>query len=829
MKESDSMDTNYTDKKTSSQLSSENSLNIKDFLMKCLDNWYWFLISVAVCLVIGVLSVLRTQPVYERSSTILIKEQLNRRVSSNELDMMLGSSGMAGMSSRLVNEVIAFKSPALMTEVVNRLGLQTEYSIDGRFHSTVIYGDSVPVSVEFCGNPGDVSAEFLLTPRENGGFTVSKLSYFDKGTRKSVKVRTETDHAFGDTVDVVVAKMIVRPAAGFEGTWKKPLRVTRRSMYASTRKFSSMLTAQQLDEKNRSDVLVLRVSDSNIQRADEVLSMLLNVYNENWVTDKNKMAISTTMFINDRLQVIEKELGNVDESISEYKSKNLIPDVASVSSMYMTRSTETARKIQELDNQLYVTKFVRNYLTNNDGDCSQLIPMASSIQHTGISAQISEYNTMVLRRNNIVANSSESNPLAVNLAEALTSMRKAIVEAIDNQVETLDAQLQVLQKEDDKTTARIAASPSQAKYLLSVERQQKVKESLYLYLLQKREENELSQAFTAYNTRLITPPGGSSIPVAPKSSQMLLIALFIGFLIPLCLIYLLEVMNTKVRSRKDLEGLTLPFLGEVPQYVSPAEIKMRKSIFGRLKLIRKPESEGTVVVKEGKRDVINEAFRVLRTNIEFMSKSSSGSQVIIFTSYNPGSGKTFLCMNTAVALAIKGLKVLCIDGDFRHASLSQYIDSPENGFCDYLAGRAAELEPLIVKRAAGKKTLDVLPVGTIPPNPSELLAESKFEETIKTLSAKYDYVFIDCPPVDLVTDTQIIQQFAERTVFVVRARLFERAMLSELQKLYDEKKFKNMCYVLNGTDSGQKYFSTRYGNNYSAYRKHYGYYITEEE
>ncbi len=809
---------------------SEDSIGIMDIVRLCLRKWYWFVISAGVCLAIGMLNILKTIPVYERSSTILVKEQLSRRTSANDLESMISSAGAGGTTSRLVNEVIAFKSPALMTDVISRLGLETEYSYDGRFHPTVIYGAKVPVSVIFCGEPRNVAASFQLSPSKDG-FTLSKLVYADPAKGKKVKTKSVTPAAFGDTLDIKVGKIVVLPSELFTDEWTKPVNVTRRTTYGATRKFSSELSATQLDVKNRSDVLELRISDVNIQRADDILSMLMNVYNENWVDDKNKMAISTSMFINDRLKVIEKELGSVDENISEYKSKNLLPDVGAVSSMYMSRSSETARQIQELDNQLYVTRFVRNYLSNST-DNKQLIPMASSIQHAGIASQISEYNSVVLKRNSIVSNSSESNPLALNLAESLESMRKAIVEAIDNQVKTLEVQMQALQKEDEKTNKRIAASPSQAKYLLSVERQQKVKESLYLFLLQKREENELSQAFTAYNTRLISPPGGSLIPTSPKSRQIMLIALIIGLLIPLMVLYLIEITNTKVRGRKDLESLTLPFLGEVPQYVSSEEKKKRKNLLKKVAFWEKPADKSSIVVKEGKRDVVNEAFRVLRTNIEFMTRDKEGAEVMILTSYNPGSGKTFLCMNTAEALAIKGQKVLCIDGDLRHASLSQFVDSPKKGLSDYLAGRLDDLDSLLV-RADAKHHLDILPVGTIPPNPSELIGDPRFRKAVDHLKGRYDYVFIDCPPLDIVADTQIIQDVADRTIFVVRAKLLERSMLPDLQRIYDEKKYHNMCYVLNGTEAGDgRYayrYGYRYGYHYGHYGSHYGYYHSEEE
>jgi len=810
----------------------DNNIKIGDILRACVARWYFFVISIAVCLAFGALVVLRTSPVFQRSATILIKEQIVRKTTNNDLESMLSASGAGGSSSKLVNEVIAFKSPALMGEVVSRLGLDTEYSVKGTFHSSVVYGTSVPVNVVFCENPTNVSMSFQVSPQTDSTFSVSRLSYFDAGINETVKDKKfNVSASFGDTLSLGGTRVAVLKSEIFSGKWEKPVFVQRRSMYSATRLFSSKFDATQNDTKNHSDVLTLQMQDVNIHRADDVINMLINIYNENWVDDKNKMAISTSMFIRDRLDTIEKELGNVDESISDYKSKNMIPDVASVSNMYMTQSTETAREMQGLENQLYVSRFVRNYLTNGGGN-NDLIPMASSIENAGISAQIAEYNRLVLNRNNIVANSSEQNPLAVDYAAALASMRSAIVEAIDNQVATLEAQAAALRKVDEKTSQKIAASPTQAKYLLSVERQQKVKEALYLFLLQKREENELSQAFTAYNTRVITPPTGSNLPIEPKSRQIMLVAFLLGLCIPMGYLYLREMLNTKVRGRKDLEDITLPLLGEVPRYVSREDRNKKKTLIGKLKFWDKPKDKSIVVVKEGKRDVINEAFRVLRTNIEFMTKGSGKTDVTIITSFNPGSGKTFLCMNTAVAIAIKGQKVLCIDGDLRHASLSQFVDSPKVGLSDYLAGKTDNLNDLIV-HSEKHYALDILPVGTIPPNPSELIGLEKFDKAVEALKSEYDYVFIDCPPIDIVADTQIIAKNADRTIFIVRAGLLERTMLPELQKIYNEKKYPNMSMILNGTESNDgKYayrYGYRYGYHYGHYGDHVGYYGSEEE
>ena len=652
--------------------------------------------------------------------------------------------------------------------------------------------------------PENESAGFTLKIQPDGTLYLS--DFIRNGTDLDEK---DVKGSLLDSITTPLGKIIIHTTPNYVKGEAYTLYVGKSSLYNAVNSCSSNLSVSLNSEK--ASVIDLSFKDNSTQRAEDVLSMLISVYNENWVKDKNQIAVSTSMFINERLGVIERELGNVDEDISSYKSEHLLPDVQAASSMYMAQSSEANAQILSLNNQLYMTRYIRNYLAN-DANRTQLLPANSGIESANIESQIAEYNKQLLQRNSLVANSSTENPLVVDMDQALASMRGAIIRSIDNQIVTLNSQIKSLRQTEQQTTSRIAANPTQAKYLLSVERQQKVKEALYLFLLQKREENELSQAFTAYNTRIVTPPHGSMLPTSPVHKNIFMVAFALGLLIPVVIIFMRENMNTRVRGRKDLENLTIPFIGEIPLFT-----RKKKGILGK-----KPQEVKAVVVKEGNRDIINEAFRVLRTNLEFMTGKDKTSNVIIMTSFNPGSGKSFLTMNIAMSLAIKGKKVLVIDGDLRHASASSYIDSPDKGLSDYLGGRIDNLDEIIVPDPK-HKSMDILPVGTIPPNPTELLFDERLKQTIDTVREQYDYVLIDCPPVELVADTQIIEKLADRTIFVVRAGLLERSMLSELEKIYDEKKYKNMSLILNGTEgSGGRYgycYGYRYGYG-SGY--HYG-------
>ncbi|MCQ2184081.1 MAG: polysaccharide biosynthesis tyrosine autokinase [Bacteroidales bacterium] len=789
---------------------STSNFSFKSFVSRCLKGWYWFVISAGICCGLACFHILRTRPVFTRSATILIKEAASRRMTTSDIESVLSFSG-GSMSSKVVNEVIAFQSPAIMQEVVSRLGLTTDYAMKSMFRSNVIYGVQVPFEAEFIDVPSNITLSFNVDKKGEDGFAISKFVYHLKNDKIKVAPFAGT---FGDTLSTEIGRIVIKQSEYFTGEWKRTVIVRHLTLDGATAMYSSRFKAAPTDMKNKSDVLDIEIKDNSVQRADDIINTVINVYNESWVEDKNRMAVSTSEFIAERLISLEKELGDVDNDISDFKSRNLMPDLSTVSEMYKSQTELTERYIQELSNQQYIFRYIKTYLANNPG-IESLIPAATSINSNAIASQIADYNKSLLNRNNIRSNSSELNPLVKDLNAALTQMRLAIEDAIDNQLETISAQMDNLFAQERKNNSRIAESPAQAKYLLSVGRQQKVKEALYLYLLQKREENELSQAFTAYNTRIITPPMGTARPTSPKKMQILLVALFLGLMIPLVIIYIIEASNTKIRSKNDLKSLTLPYLGEVPFH----SFGKAKGIFARI-LGREKAGGAEIIVRPGKRDITNEAFRVIRTNLEFMERGHS-CPVIISCSLNPGSGKTFLTANMSAALAIKGNRVLAIDGDLRRGSLSEYVGSPRKGISNYLAGDEKDIDSLIVTHKE-IENFDVLPVGKIPPNPTELISQKEFPELIGKLREKYDYILIDCPPVDIVADARIIGECADRTVFVVRAGVLDFKDVANIQKAYDEKRFNNLCYIFNGVETSASYYG-HYGS-YGYGSKKNGYY-----
>lgn len=803
----------------------EDFIRLQDLLYLCLAQWRWFILSLVVTCGIATYYNLTTPNVYQRTASLMIKDESKAQGIGSDVASMFSDMGMGNMKSNVNNELIAIQSPAVLLETGKRLKLDVDYAIDGRFHKEALYGADLPVTVDFVGFTDEQSGSFKLQLKGDGSYIISKL----KGvTRDNLPVddSDEITGRIGQIIRTPLGKIKVDKAPAFtqfvSGEDEPVLYVSRCNVYAMTDRIKGSLSASLSDVK--STVIDLTYKDVLSKRAEDVINTIITVYRKNWLEDKNQMTISTSHFITERLGVIERELGDVDKNISAFKSSNLLPDVEAAAQQYMQKSTEVDKQIMDLNSRLAIAQYIRNYLTGKVGK-NQLLPSNTGIESPGIEQQITEYNKNQLERNNIVANSSEQNPLVADYDQSLASMRKSIAASLDNFVVTLKTQLSTLQANEAATTSQIASNPNQAKYLQTVGRQQKVKEALYLFLLQKREENELSKAFTAYNTRIITPPTGDNTPVEPVRRKILLIALVLGFLIPVVVIYIREKANTTVRGRKDLKKVTVPFLGEIPFSISR---KNRPTLEQRIKFWKKPKEVRMVVVKAGKRDIVNEAFRVLRTNFEFTIGTHPEQNVIVFTSFNLGSGKSHIAANMAMSLAIKKKKVLLIDGDLRHGSTSMLINSPGEGLSDYLNGRIADIHDILYKGEENGlvKHFDVIPIGTIPPNPTELLFTPLLEKMIKTMREEYDYVFIDCPPIEVVADTPIYEQFADRTIFVVRAGLMERSMLPEVDALYKAKKFKNMTLILNGT----KARGGRYGSHYGyGYGYGYGYNYNKEK
>lgn len=789
------------EKKTPAGKPADDFIRIQDLWSMFVPKWYWFAVCLFITLAIAVLYLLSTPPIYTRTAAILVKD--NSKSSSSTSSMSdFSDLGIFKSNTNINNELLTLKSPTLMTEVVSRLGLNEVFTVRRGLKKVDLY-KVAPFTVTFRDQP-EAPLSFTIEFSSKDTFTISDLKVSDESTGETFSAQ------MGDSIRTSAGTMILHPAQkNADAFINTPIQYVRGSVSATADTYANALVAELGSDD--ATIINLSISDASIRKAEDLLNTLIEVYNENWIQDKNQIAVSTSQFISDRLGVIENELGHVDENIAGYKSEHLLPDVQAASSLYMAQSAENNKELSALNNQLSTAQYIRREL--NTKQLNQTLPTNSGIVSANIETQISEYNNLVLDRNRLIANSSEKNPLVKNMASSLQSMQRTIIQSVDNLIVSLNTQIRSLRRVEDATTNRLASNPNQAKYLLSVERQQKVKEELYLYLLQKREENELSQAFTAYNTRLITAPRGSMFPTAPRKMNILLVAFAVGLLVPAVIIFMKENMNTKVRGRKDLQNLSIPFIGEIPQYSGT------KKKWWKLKH-RKRQDLKNIVVNEGSRNIINEAFRVLRSNMDFMINKDSNQHVFVLTSFNPGSGKSFLAINIAMSFAIKKKKVLVMDGDLRHRTASSYVDSPDMGLSNYLNNQVENWREIIVPYKE-YTNLHILPIGTVPPNPTELLESGKLATLIAALRPEYDYIFIDCPPVDIVADAQIIEKWADRTIFIVRSGLLDRSMLPELENMYTEKRFKNLSMILNGTEGAGGRYGYRYGYHYG-YASYYG-------
>jgi len=778
----------------------DDALRVKEFFHLCLAKWRWFVVSVLLCICVAVFYILCTPPLYTRSAFLMVKEDTKGKAIGSDVASLFADFGMTQTSANVNNELLAIRMPSVVKEVVKRLNLDMDYQINGFLHKETLYGKDLPVKVVLPELEEAESASFSIQLLPGGKV---KLDDF-KSSERDLKSENVTG-ILNDTLQTPLGKTILVPTPFYSATEEYPLiYLSRTDLYNCVDGCIENLES----ELNSEDATIIKLSykDISIPRAEDVLNTVIAVYNEEWMKDKNQVTISTSQFISERLEALERELGKVDTDISTYKSENLLPDAEKASLLFMEQAQENNNRLIAISTQAAIAKYIRDHLTGGKKH-NQLIPVNLGLENTDIERLITEYNIVQIKRNNLITNSSDQNPLIADLDQSLAAMRGSIVTSIDNLVMSLNTQRDELLQNERQTTAKIAINPDQTKYLQTVGRQQKVKETLYLFLLQKREENELSQAFTPYNTRILTPPSGNLEPIAPQKNKILAIAFLLGLILPAICIYIRENMDTTVRGRKDLEKLTVPIIGEIPLDIN-----------GRKKhLFRKQENnDRRIVVKEGSRDVLNEAFRVLRTNLEFISGEQP--EVILLTSFNPGSGKTFLTINIAASLAIKGKRVIVIDGDLRRGSLSSYIGSPEIGLSDYLAKQTDNINEIVHPADTQYAGLDIIPVGTIPPNPTELLFGERMKQLVADMRAEYDYVFIDCPPTDIVADTQILGRLADRTLFAVRAGLLERSLLSQLDKAYKEQKFKNISIILNGTAVEKHRYGYRYGYYYS-----YGY------
>lgn len=797
---------------TSWEAEEESSIKFVDLWHMVWDYKWWYVLAVFVCLSLAAVKIYRSHPVYSLTAKVIIDDG-SQEAMTRELSSFTGGLSRFRYSINVDNEVEAFASPDLMLTVVDRLGLETSYFEHQLFRR-----------VELCNPPfvftpaGDnplSSFSFDVTPLSEGGFEIHDFvlgADASAGRPKPVKIKNVAVRgAYGDTLSTAVGRIVLTDMGTCLSSSKAKARditVKWVNTKAVSKVYCSKLSAEVSGKQT--SVIVLTLRDCFPSRADNVLSTLIDVYNEVWISNKNRSAINTTNFINDRLVVIEKELGCIESDLKDYKSRNNLTDLKALSNLYLTQSSEYAAKDFEVSNQLAVAEYIKEYLAN-PANATEMIPANSGINSVSIEKQIADYNELILSRDRLLSNSSENNPMVSDVTNALASIRSAILRSIDNLIVSLGLQAEQIESQEHRVRQKISSSSGQEMQLLAIQRQQKVKESLYVYLLQKREENEIASLVNVGNTRLIMTPNHNGAPVAPRKTFIILFALLAGFFIPFLVIFFRRVFNNTVSSKEDIERyLTIPFLAEIPEL----QAKGRKRLNRKKAMLN--DDNRRVFVESGNRNAINEAFRVLRTNVDMMLNPIGGSKVVMMTSFNVGSGKTFVSLNLAASMAVKDARVLVIDLDMRKASLSMALGGNNTGVASWLNGKTDDLHACIQNIASN---LDALKVGSLPPNPTELLLSEKFSCMLDILKADYDYIFLDCPPIDVVADSSIISAYADMSIFIVRAGLMDMRVLPRFEELYRNNKYNRMAIILNGVDQMAK----RYGHYGSYGYGSYGY------
>lgn len=781
-----------------------NVFSLKDFMSSCFAQWKWFVASLIFFIAVGIFYVIRQQPVYTRTMSVLIQDQNN--TGGIDVASAFKGFGLGGASTNVYNELISLQSPAVMFEVVKRLNLNitaTELKFPA---DKALYGKTSPMEIGFpdLGQQPPCEVEMVLQP--NDTYVLENFVQF-MPDGSEVKHDYEVKGKLGfQEVKTPAGVFVFRPNGSYTNDRTEECRIliTVRSVQSTVESYVAKLKGDLADAD--AEVIDLTIDDVSIQRATDVLNTVVEVYNEFWVRDKNRMAVSTSKFIDERLKTLVEELRDVDTDIADYQSQHMMPDLEQTAKMYLDESTNVTKGILEISNQLAMAKYIRDYIANPSNN-SSVVPVNTGMGSQALEKLIADYNTLLLTRNNLIANSSEENPIVADYNNQIKGMRESLLKSVNAQVGALQANLKNLESADSQNKSQLASTPNQAKYLGSIKRDQAIKEALYLYLLQKREENNISQAFNAYNTRIITPPYGPLAPIAPRKGVTLIICAVLGLMLPAVVLYFVVVCDTKVRGRRDMENLPIPFTGEIPQIGNKHRVR---ALFKSKKKRQQEIDTPRPIVQEGKRDVPNEAFRVVRSNIDLMLGKRSEHPVLMVTSFNPGSGKSFVAYNLGASFALKHKRVLLIDGDLRHGSLSTYVGSPRRGLAAFLTGAVNEASKICYP-VEGFNDFDIIPIGKRPPNPAELLEGDRFGELLDQLRPNYDVIMVDCPPVNIVVDTQLLNRYADATIFVVRAGLLERKAINDLTTLYNDKKLKRMSILLNGTEMSHSSYYT-YGN-----------------
>lgn len=714
----------------------------------------------------------------------------------------LGLDGMISSSQNIDNEIEVLRSKTIVKEVVEDLGLYISYTDEDEFPSRNMYKTS-PVQVSLTPQEADLLEEPMIVKmalQPQGSMDVTVKIDDDEYQKHFEKLPAvfPTDKgtlAFFLTPDSVLSSKrtseettnLEKTTRNITATINKPLAVAKWCCKNMTIEPTSKTTS----------VAVISLKNSNVQRGKDFINKLLEMYNINTNNDKNEVAQKTAEFINERIGIISKELGSTEKDLESFKRGAGITDLTSDAQIALTGSAEYEKKRVENQTQINLLQDLQKYMQNEG---YEVLPSNIGLQDLNLAAAINRYNDVLVERKRLLRTSTENNPTIINLDTSISAMKENVQVSLDRVLRGLFITKADLDREASRYSRRISEAPGQEREFVSIARQQEIKAGLYLMLLQKREENAITLAATANNAKIIDEAIADDAPVAPRSKITYLIALILGVGIPVGVIYLLELTKFKIEGRADVEKLTsAPIVGDIPLT---------------------DEKQGAIAVFENQNNLMSETFRNVRTNLQFML--GNGKKVILVTSTVSGEGKSFISGNLAISLSLLGKKVVIVGLDIRKPGLNKVfnISKREQGITQYLANPEKNLMDL-VQLSDVSKNLYILPGGTVPPNPTELLARDGLDKAIETLKKNFEYVILDTAPVGMVTDTLLIGRVADLSVYVCRADYTRKNEYTLINELIDGNKLPNLCTVINGLDLKKRKYGYYYG--YGKYGKYYGY------
>ena len=782
----------------------DEKIDIQEVLFKYIIHWPWFVGAVLVCLIGAWIYLRMATPVDNISATVLIKDDKKGGNTGGMAGLEeLGLSGLISSSQNIDNELEVLRSKTLVKEVVNQLNLYVSYADQDEFPSKNMYKTSpvivslTPQEAEKLSDP--MIVEMLLYPQGSldVGVTIGDKEYqkhFEK--LPAVFPMDEGTLAFFQSPDSLMANKDTTEESSAQNVRRITAKIN--SPMKVARVYCENLTIEPTSKTT--SVAVISLKNSSLQRGQDFINQLLEMYNRNTNNDKNEIAQKTAEFIDERIDIISKELGNTEANLENFKRNAGITDLTSEAQIALTGNAEYEKKRVENRTQISLLEDLRKYIRGNE---YEVLPSNVGLQDAALVATIERYNEMLVERKRLLRTSTENNPAIVNLDTSIRAMKSNVQATLDGTLQGMLITKADLDREANRFSRRISDAPGQERQFVSIARQQEIKAGLYLMLLQKREENAIALAATANNAKIIDEAIADDIPVSPKRKIIYLIALVLGVGIPVGIIYLIGLTKFRLEGRADVEKLTtVPIVGDIPL------------------TDEKNEKDGSIAVFENQNNLMSETFRNIRTNLQFMLQNDK--KVILVTSTVSGEGKSFISANLAISLSLLGKKVVIVGLDIRKPGLNKVfrLSTKEKGITLYLANPDTDLMSL-VQPSDVNKNLSILPGGTVPPNPTELLARDGLDKAIEILKKNFDYVILDTAPVGMVTDTLLIGRVADLSVYVCRADYTHKVEYTLINELAEEKKLPNICTVINGVDLKRRKYGYYYG--YGKYGKYYGY------